>query len=101
MPLLLSGLLLACAGEPRATTPARSTEVQQAKAAYQAYCGACPDAEGCCLGAADFNEQRFSARAGRYLRAMRDYYECQRTGALKDEALYTEPAPPPFDGFGR
>lgn len=79
--------------------PPRVGDAAASQAAYEAYCGMCQNAETCCLRAQDFAPERWSSKSGTYLRALRDYYECQR-GAVLDHAFY-QPAPlVPSDGFG-
>ncbi len=83
-------LTSACSVERAATAQAPSQgEAQAAGDAYRAYCGLCGDGEGCgCLKAADFVPERWSQRAGPYLRAMRGYYECQRLMTLTEDGMY-------------
>jgi hypothetical protein len=75
---------------PPAPEPYRASDAAAAFSAYQAYCGLCPKAETCCLGETDFAAPHWSSASGTYLRAMRGYYECQRTQTLT-ESMHVEP----------
>ncbi len=52
----------------------------------------CSSAATCCLREADFTPARYSEASGRYLRALREYYECRRADTLIDVTVYGEPA---------
>lgn len=99
--LVLLSLSWGCGPQtpPPSAEPPRAGDAAASYAAYEAYCGVCTEAETCCLREADFAPERWSNESGTYLRAMRDYYECQRMAVL-DHARY-QPAPlAPSDGFG-
>jgi hypothetical protein len=90
-----------CGTKPTPASPDTVPDAAAAAfAAYQAYCGLCPNAETCCLEESDFVPSRWSPQAGSYLQAMHDYYDCQRLATL-DHAATTPPllrGPP--DDFG-
>lgn len=68
--------------------------------AYSAYCSLCRNGSPCCLTEADFAPERWSKQAGPYLRALRDYYECEFAEAAANESLGSNaPAPTPNDEF--
>lgn len=94
-------VLVGCGAQsPRPSgEPLRAGDAEASYAAYQAYCGTCSKAETCCLGPADFAAERWSSRSGTYLRAMRDYYECQRSEVLY-QARYDSRPQAPLDNFG-
>lgn len=91
-PLALSVAFIGCAADsPSAHAPTRDGELAPARDAYAAFCGMCPTTETCCLGARDFTPAHYSANAGRYLRALREHYECRRGDTLIDVALSEQP----------
>jgi hypothetical protein len=89
-----------CGGDSRRPPAAltRDHELPAAQEAYRAYCGLCPRSASCCLGEADFARARWSEVAGRYLRALREHYECMRGDTLVDQALYEDPPKLPDAG---
>src|SRR5688500_5593534 len=93
-------MLVGCGAQtPRPSAePFRASDLAASYAAYQTYCGMCSKAETCCLAPADFAAERWSSRSGTYLRAMRDYYECQRSEVLY-QAGYDLPPQAPLDSF--
>lgn len=90
-PLALSLAFIGCATDSPPSAPTREGELAGARDAYAAFCGMCPSTETCCLGAADFTPARYSERAGPYLRALREHYECRRGDALIDVSLSEQP----------
>jgi hypothetical protein len=87
--MVISSLLAACAAGPAPPSepaPAQS-ELRAAWQAYSAYCGLCRNGSPCCLTEADFAPERWSKQSGPYLRALRDYYDCEYAESAKDESL--------------
>ena len=82
-----------CGGDSRRPPAAlrRDDELPAAREAYAAYCGLCPRSGACCLREPDFARAHWSEAAGRYLRALREHYECMRGDTLVDQALYEHP----------
>lgn len=80
-----------CAAPEPPSPPTREGELRAAWESYAAFCGACPDASACCLREADFSGARYSAASGRYLRALREHYECRRGDLLIDASVYSDP----------
>lgn len=72
-------------------SPTREGELLQAWEAYAAFCAACPNATTCCLREADFCRARYSDASGRYLRALREHYECRRGDLLIEASVYSDP----------
>lgn len=91
-PLALSVAFVGCGADTTpASAPTRDGELAPARDAYAAFCGMCPTTETCCLGARDFTPAHYSVNAGRYLRALREHYECRRGDTLIDAALTEQP----------
>lgn len=80
------------AGVPAGEPPTRDSELRAAWQAYSAYCDMCPSAATCCLREADFSPVRYSHVSGRYLRALREHYECRRGDTLIDASVYSDAA---------
>jgi hypothetical protein len=99
---LLATSLLACASEqgppPGAGTPDAS-DLKAAWQAYSAYCSLCRNGGPCCLREADFAPERWSKQSGPYLRAMRDYYECEFAESSTNEYLGLNAPARPADQF--
>jgi hypothetical protein len=79
------------AREAPEASPSRDGELPAAWQSYAAFCALCPKATGCCLKEEDFSPARYSASSGRYLRALREHYECRRGDLLIDATLYSDP----------
>lgn len=91
-PLALTVAFVGCAADTTpANAPTRDGELASARDAYSAFCSMCPTTETCCLGAGDFTPAHYSVNAGRYLRALREHYECRRGDTLIDVALSEQP----------
>jgi hypothetical protein len=86
--LAVAGLSVACAaGTPPTSEGAPSRpELKAAWDAYSAYCSLCRNGGPCCLKEADFAPERWSPRAGPYLRAFHDYYECEYSESIRAES---------------
>ena len=100
--LILAVLLVGCSADSRQSpsAPSRDSDLPAARDAYLAYCSMCPRADACCLKGSDFEPGTWSKASGRYLRAMRDHFDCMRGDVLIDKTLYAEPPlvpdlPPP------
>jgi hypothetical protein len=92
----LAVLSLGCAAgspPPGESAPSRS-ELKAAWDAYAAYCSLCRNGSPCCLKETDFAPERWSKQSGPYLRALRDFYQCEYSESIGDESSGMN-APPP------
>lgn len=84
---LLVGLATGCAaGAPVAEHEPPVDQLRAAHEAYDAYCNMCRTGESCCLSRGDFAPERWSTESSTYLRAFRDYYECEYSDTSLNEA---------------
>jgi hypothetical protein len=85
--LVLACLSLGCAAgsaPPGESAPSRS-ELKAAWDAYSAYCSLCRNGSPCCLKETDFAAQHWSKLSSPYLRAFRDFYECEYSESVRAE----------------
>jgi hypothetical protein len=86
--LALACISTACAAGPAPSSeaaPSRS-ELKAAWRAYSTYCGVCRNGSPCCLKEADFAPERWSQQSSAYLRAFRDFYECEYSESVRMES---------------
>jgi hypothetical protein len=87
-------LTTACAaGSPPTESASAPGDVKAAWQAYSAYCSACKNGSPCCLQERDFAPERWSKQSGPYLKAMRDFYDCELAESASAEYSGENPAP--------
>jgi hypothetical protein len=96
MRVLIALLLLgtACtAGSPPSGLGSAPSDVKAAWQAYSTYCSLCKNGSPCCLKESDFAPERWSKQSGPYLKAMRDFYDCELADSVRAEYSGENPAP--------
>lgn len=100
--IAFTGIAVGCAAgnaAPSETAPAPS-ELKAAWEAYSTYCSACRNGSPCCLKETDFAPERWSKQSSAYLRAFRDYYECEYAESIRSESAgENAPTRPSWDHF--
>jgi hypothetical protein len=73
------------AGSPPSESGSPPGDVRAAWKAYSAYCSLCKNGSPCCLKESDFAPERWSKQSGPYLKAMRDFYDCEFAESSRPE----------------